>query len=734
LRIIFILVILTLSTAFAGQITGTISDSLTNRPLSHVSIVIKDKNILTHSDSSGAFRLTNLAEGYYTVFFKRIGYREKSHNIFLKNPYGIKKLEISLTESPISTSEIVIEGKKWINSFYDPLQISKKISAAHIIETIGGFEDPLRAIQNISGAQARHDYSSQFYIHGCSPEQHVVVLDGLPLSNAYRVKFMNYGGLSIFSPDILKSLNIIKGGYDASIGNRLGAQIELQSSEATAEWQNRLSINLLSSRYSLQGPISDNISTTFSIRRSYYDWLMGIFSDETVVYPLFFDFYNKWSWQLSDDHRLSFIQILGKEDAKFLETQNKNFKTNMKSRSFNSTSHLAFNGIISDLFQYRLIAAWQANTDSMQFLGHNHNNYHYNTDRKTLKADFNYNNSFSGGVSVEDVYQSANISMNYFNKNYVVPDLLTNYRLYSLFAQTNLEFDKKLFINLSHRIEYSNLLKSFYESPRFSFVYGINEYINIKGRAGLYYQFPELSNNYFSETPLNLIYNINNMPPMKSHYLAISLDYNYNNIFLSEIEFFSRVTENIPQMPFTDKEITILNNDESLNGDAQALGIDFSFKYNPGKMNFKLDYSYTHSKMRKDKYLEYRPLYFDQRHWFNGNINYRISANWLFGTSVKAGSGFPHHYIIGFVQDYHNNPDILYSENFKYVPYFRWDARINYESDFISVYFELLNITGAKNFDSYYCDSNNSTDTYSYTIYNIHMMPRMPVFGLSLQF
>jgi len=731
-RIISIL-ILTFNTVFAGQITGTVSDSLSQRPLSLVTVVIKDKNILTYSDSSGAFIISNLASGDYTIYFKRIGYGEVIHNVYLKGQEN-KELEISLSETPIPASTIVIEGNKWNYPFYDPLRISKEISAARIINTPGGFEDPLRSVQNISGAQARHDYSSQFYIHGSSPEQHAVVLDGLLLNNAYRLKFMNLGGLSIFNLDILKSVNVIKGGYDASVGNRLGAQIELQSSEAGAEWQNRLSVNLLSSRYSLRGPLSNKISTTFSIRRTYYDWLINTFSEEAVVYPFFFDFYNKWSWQLSDAHRLSFIQMLGKEGAKLSKIQNENFETDMRSQSLNSTSHLVLSGYFNDHFKYRLIAAWQFNTDSMQFSGLFNQYSNSKTEKKTLEADFNYDSFFCGGLSLDDIYQSANIYMNYLNKYVGVPDSFVNYRIYSSYVQTNLIFNKKLFINLGYRVEYSDLLKTLHESPRFSFVYNFDKSVRLKGRTGLYYQFPELSGSYFSEMPLNLVYELKDMLPIKSHYSAIAIDYDFNNFVQSEVEFFYRISEDIPEGDLTKKETIILNRHTPLGGDTKAWGVDFSLKFNPGNLNLKLDYSYTHSQIRKDKYLEYSPLYFDQRHWFNGNIDYRITSNWLFSTSFKAGSGFPHKSIIGFVPKFLDKPEILYSQNYKYEPYFRWDARINYEIDFFSIYFELLNITDAKNFDSSYKNSDDKDEIHSFTIYNIYMMPRLPVFGFSLQF
>jgi hypothetical protein len=68
----------------ASEISGTISDKLTNEPLAGVEIKLMDTNIIVYTDFDGKFAIKDVKPGAYAIMVNYISYQDIVENIQTK--------------------------------------------------------------------------------------------------------------------------------------------------------------------------------------------------------------------------------------------------------------------------------------------------------------------------------------------------------------------------------------------------------------------------------------------------------------------------------------------------------------------------------------------------------------------------------------------------------------------------------------------------------------------------
>lgn len=141
--------------------------------------------------------------------------------------------------------------------------------------------------------------SSGLYVRGGSPDQNLVLLDGVTVYNPSHLA----GFISSFNNDAIRDIRMIKGAFPAEYGGRLSSVLDLTMKEGTRE---KLSgsggISLISSKLTLEGPIDEKSSFMISGRRFYFDLLLSLFDDAPSYY--FYDVNAKANYKLSDNDHL----------------------------------------------------------------------------------------------------------------------------------------------------------------------------------------------------------------------------------------------------------------------------------------------------------------------------------------------------------------------------------------------------------------------------------------------
>ncbi|MEM9834579.1 MAG: TonB-dependent receptor plug domain-containing protein [Bacteroidota bacterium] len=178
-----------------------------------------------------------------------------------------------------------------------------------------GEVDVLKGLQRLPGVQAGVDGSADLYVRGSSPDQNLMLLDGVPVYNATHL----FGFFSVFNADAINNINFYKGGFPARYGGRLASVIDVQLKEGNREkFQGTGSIGLLSSRLTLEGPlVSEKTSFLVSGRYGHLGLMTRLLTNaldgnERFIYG-FHDLIAKVNHSFSHRNQLYFSAYSGRD-------------------------------------------------------------------------------------------------------------------------------------------------------------------------------------------------------------------------------------------------------------------------------------------------------------------------------------------------------------------------------------------------------------------------------------
>ena len=292
-------------------ISGFVSDQNNGENIIGVNIFCKDLKQGVVSNTYGFYSLT-LPKGNHEISFSYIGYETQIYNISL-----IKDLEknIAFQISSFSVGEIQVQGKANIIKQTQSSVIEVPIQQIRTIPALLGEVDIIKAIQLLPGVQSSEG-TSGFYVRGGGPDQNLILLDGVPVYNASHL-----GGIfSVFNADAIKSVRLTKGGFPARFGGRLSSVLQIDMKEGNLkEFKGDISIGLISSKFTLEGPIiKDKTSFIISARRTYIDLIVAPFLPNTAenttdLKLYFYDLNAKINHKISKRNRIYLSAYTGKD-------------------------------------------------------------------------------------------------------------------------------------------------------------------------------------------------------------------------------------------------------------------------------------------------------------------------------------------------------------------------------------------------------------------------------------
>jgi hypothetical protein len=150
-----------------------------------------------------------------------------------------------------------------------PGQLSLRMEQIKALPALVGELDALRAFQLLPGVAGGNEGTAALYVRGGSPDQNLVLLDDAPL---YYINHVG-GFLSIFDPNSIKQMRLIKGGFPARYGGRLSSVLEVYTKDGhQQERQGNFHLGLLSAGLYVEGPLGEGKTTyLLSARRSFID-------------------------------------------------------------------------------------------------------------------------------------------------------------------------------------------------------------------------------------------------------------------------------------------------------------------------------------------------------------------------------------------------------------------------------------------------------------------------------
>ena len=257
-----------------------------------------------------------------------------------------------------------------------------------------GEADAIKALQLMPGVQAGREGSSDLIVRGGGPDQNLILLDGVPVYNVSHL----LGTFSVFNPDAIKRVDMIKGAFPAPYGGRLSSVVDIQLKEGNnQEFAGEGAIGLISSKLLLEGPIK-NEKTSFMVagRRTYLDLLTGLaslMSGESIARYNFYDLNAKLNHSFSQRDRL-YLSVYAGQD-KFSDKQEFLGTNLLEQQQFsmrwgNATGALRWNHVFSPRLFSNLT------------LTHSQYSFRQETELRSEEENINYYRKIRYNSSIKD--------------------------------------------------------------------------------------------------------------------------------------------------------------------------------------------------------------------------------------------------------------------------------------------------------------------------------------------
>ena len=225
LRLLFLLVCsVPLQAQEAHKLQGRVLNSSDN-PIAKVQILDQSTGLLlTETGKGGEFQLSfpDSVERVSLVFLAE-GYQSK---VMLLRPSS-QIYRIILFEEQRSIEEVTVSRRRLLPiSGYAPL--TSRFTNLDILMTPRALGDILGGLMEDPDAQSS-DTDGRLSLQGGAPHESQVYIDGLRLPNPYSISSKNSSVRSILSPSECKEINLLSGGYSASMGQALSGVIQILS-------------------------------------------------------------------------------------------------------------------------------------------------------------------------------------------------------------------------------------------------------------------------------------------------------------------------------------------------------------------------------------------------------------------------------------------------------------------------------------------------------------------------
>lgn len=637
---------ITCLSAQKSDIRGNVYNKATGEPLSYTSVFLKGTSFGTITDNLGFFNISSVPKGEYTLMASYIGFDTFSIDITIRGSQIINK-QIFLNESSMLLGEVSVSGKK--QQARTEVKIStltvtpKEIKA---LPSTGGEADIAQYLQIIPGVITSGDQGGQIYIRGGSPVQNKILLDGMTIFNPFH----SIGIFSVFETEIIRSVDVLTGGFPAEYGGRISAIIDMKTREGNKTRTSGLvSASPFMAKALIEGPIAKFTETSggstsylFTGKTSFIDQTSKTlykyaFDSITKNLPFIFsDFYGKVSTIASNGSYINLFGFSFNDEVNYTGLARLNWNaagggTNFKLIPNNSSLIVGGNIAYSDYFlkleenyskpRSSEISSLQANIDFTYF--GIQSEFKYGIEFNAFKTDFDFTN-----------YLDIPVKKN---------DNNTELAAYLKFrkATGNWVFDP------SFRIQYYASLGKTSLEPRFGIKYNINDGWRVKAAGGYYTQ--NLMSSVSERDIVNLFVGFITSPDLiKATHGVFGFEYDINENTNINIETYYKDFKSLYQL---NRNKRAVSESDYTSETGNAYGLDILIKSNWVDWNLWIGYSLGF--VNRDDGIQTFPALFDRRHNANVVVDYQFGRRklWQAGIRWNLGSGFAFTKIQGFLED-----------------------------------------------------------------------------------
>lgn len=313
--------------AGAASINGFVRAEATGEPLAFVNVFLKDTYIGTATGPDGYYVIPDVRPGTHEIFVSIIGYETIAQKVTVAQDN--LRLDFRLKVTSLEGESVTVTAERM--KFKEKMELSSTNLSLKEIKSAPGFieADVFRAIQLLPGVQSLNDFSSTLYVRGSTPDQNLIMLDGITVYNPFHLG----GVFSTFNTDAIQEADFSAGGFPARYGGRLGAILNIINREGnTEEFCGTANVSLISSKLLLEGPLPkiSGVKGSWMLagRRTYFDQIINsalyfkerydrkngnYYEEEDYIgFPYYFyDLEAKLNVDLGVNHRLTLSSFYG---------------------------------------------------------------------------------------------------------------------------------------------------------------------------------------------------------------------------------------------------------------------------------------------------------------------------------------------------------------------------------------------------------------------------------------
>jgi hypothetical protein len=506
---------------------GAIVDSETGEQLPYASIRISELNYTGASTTNGTFYIGNIKHPGIHIAIAYIGYSAIDTFVQFTKP-SVNKVFKLIRKAQTLPTVTVKEPKVDLIDYRNDVDFATVLNPSKLIDLpMFAESDIFKALQMIPGI-SYSEKSSELNIRGGSGDQNLILYDGQTLYNLSHY----YGVFSSINPNIIKDIQVFKGGYDSRYGERVSGIVDI-----TGKNGNQLKpsvygeINLLSGNITAELPISKNVTLIAAARRSYSDvysteLAQNLFEtnasshlrtpESTIVESaptsLFYDYNTKLSYSISENENISISAYGGKDYFEnTYEVGDQNVKTNTadvnKWTNFGLSSNWQkqWNGAFFSDVQVGTsgYSNKYSNVTKIEQLTENQPGKEYLPDSVNVFKTLNRNRLRDISLTARNIwylnsYNTLNFGLSarynsiyYYkdaDKQYVYDSTFQSAQVYTAYLQDRINYGK-LSVKPGVRFNYYTGNHQFYFEPRFAVNYQFTPKFSMRFATGSFYQY-----------------------------------------------------------------------------------------------------------------------------------------------------------------------------------------------------------------------------------------------------
>jgi len=488
------------------KITGKIIDNK-NKPLSGVSVSLKNTYDGATSDSAGGYFFTTTEKGIQQLEASITGYNSLLQNISI----GLEAitLNISLKEQITELKAVVISAGAFEASDKNKGAV---LSSLDIVTTPSANGDLTSAFKSLPGTQQVGE-SEGLFVRGGTATESKIYMDGTLVNNFFFTSTPGIATRGRFNPFLFKGTVFSTGGYSALYGQALSSALILESNDLPEKTEADLSFSVVGTGGGIQHLAKDKKSS-WGVSYNYANlWLaFNVIKQKQDYFQIPVAHQGDVNFRIKTKNG-GFLKYYG-----YLSSNKVGFRSpDIDSVSLKNAFSIDNINTYQNLnYKDRIGRGWKINTGIS-----------FSTNKDDLKNELQDDANQKVSNSTQPLYQFKNFSLTNlahysqarvvlekkikgltairFGSDYFYSNEQTTYHvydrskysekitdhLYAGFAEADIYLTNNLAAKIGTRAEHSKIINKWNVAPRVSLAYKLADNSQASFAYGIFYQNPE---------------------------------------------------------------------------------------------------------------------------------------------------------------------------------------------------------------------------------------------------